>query len=161
MKKQFIQLGKEKPASISQGKRKLGRIIYTLLQKTQDVLSSGGDFSKYNYVFLNDTIKVFSLIHNMQEKLQFKDGRLRNFIIASHKFKNLPVYERVGNGLQSFSKECQDSLPEGEVYVAFGIFHDIVNILAMCGESKYGLSRYHIKFRHGRNFVDAMLDIIS
>ena len=90
-----------------------------------------------------------------------KAGRFRNFIIAGHKFKNLPVYERGGKGLQFFLKEYQDSLPEGEGSVGFGIFHDIVKLMTMCVESKYGLSIYYIKFRHGKNVFDAMLDRIG
>ena len=45
--------------------------------------------------------------------------------------------------------------------MGFGIFHDIFKLLTMRGESKAGLSTYYIKFRHGKNVFDAMLDRIG
>ena len=62
MEEQFGQLVEEKSAYVSQGKRKIGRKKYTSLQKTYDILSSGGIFPKYNSMFCIDTIKVISLM---------------------------------------------------------------------------------------------------
>ena len=45
--------------------------------------------------------------------------------------------------------------------MGFGIFRDIVKLLTMRGESKYSLSIYYIKFCHGKNVFDAMLDGIG
>ena len=97
----------------------------------------------------------------MQEKLHLKSVSLRNVTIDGHKFKNIPVYERGGKGLRSLFNKYQDSLPEIECSVGFGIFHDIVKLLTMCGESKSGLYTYHIKFRHNKNFFGAMVDRIG
>ena len=44
--------------------------------------------------------------------------------------------------------------------MVFYIFHDIVKLLTMCGESKYVLSIYYIKLCHGKNVFDAALDRI-
>ena len=96
-------------------------------------------------------------MQHMQEQIHLKAGRLCNVTISGHKFKNLPVYERGGKGLQSLFKEYQDSLPEGACSVGFNNVHDIVKLLTMCGESKYGLSTYYIKFRHGNNIFDDMI----
>ena len=41
------------------------------------------------------------------------------------------------------------------------LFYDIVKLLTMRGESKSGLSTYYIKFYHGKNFFDHMLDRIG
>ena len=77
----------DKSAYVSQGKRKIGRRKYTSLRKTYDVLSSGGIFPKYNYMFRIDTIKVILLIQHIQKNLQLKASHLRNVTIAGHKFK--------------------------------------------------------------------------
>ena len=45
--------------------------------------------------------------------------------------------------------------------MVFGIFCDIVKLLTMLSDSKYGLSKYYIKFRHGNNVFDGMLDRIG
>ena len=86
---------------------------------------------------------------------------MHNITIAGQKFKNLPVYEHYGKVLQSFSKEYQDSLPEGKGSARFGIFNDIIKLLTMHGESKYGLYTYNINFLFGKNVFDAMLDRIG
>ena len=93
MKEQFSQLAEEKYAYVSQGERKIGRNKYTSLRNTYGVLSSGGIFPKYNYMFRIDTIKVISLMQHIQSNRQLKAGRLRNITIACHKFKNIPLYE--------------------------------------------------------------------
>ena len=90
----------------------MGRIKYDSLRNTFNVLSPGGNFSKYNHMFCIDKIKVVLLIHHIQENLQSKACRLRNGIIAGLKFKNIHVYERVGKGMRFLFKEYQDSLPE-------------------------------------------------
>ena len=46
-------------------------------------------------------------MQNIQENMQLKAGRLRNVIIAGHKFKNIPVYERGGKGIWFVFKEYQ------------------------------------------------------
>ena len=58
-------------------------------------------------------------MQHMKENLQLKAGHLRNFTIAGHHFKNLPVYERGGKVLQCLFKEYYDSLPEVEGSVGF------------------------------------------
>ena len=100
----FSQLVEDKSPSVSQGKQKIGNGKYTSLQKTYNILSSGGILKKYNYKFRIDTIKVVWLMYHMQEKLQLKADRLHNVTIAGQKFKNLPVYERGVKGLQSLLK---------------------------------------------------------
>ena len=60
-------------------------------------------------------------MQHTKEKFQLEAGRFRNVTIASHKFKNIHVYERGGKVLQSLFKEYQDSRPEGEGYAGFGI----------------------------------------
>ena len=55
-------------------------------------------------MFRIDTIKVVSLMQHIQEKIQLKAGRLHNVTIAGHKFKNIPVYECGGKGVQSVFK---------------------------------------------------------
>ena len=79
----------------------------------------------------------------MQEKLQLKAGLLCNFTISGHKFKSIPAYEHSGKGIRFLLKLYQDSLPEDEGSVGFQIFHDIVKLLRMCGESKTVLSTYY------------------
>ena len=49
---------------------------------------------------------------HIQENIQLKSGRLRNFAISGHKFQNIPVYERGMKCIQSLFKEYQDTLPE-------------------------------------------------
>ena len=39
-------------------------------------------------------------MQHIQDNLQLKARRLRNVTIAGHKFKNMPVYERSGKGIQ-------------------------------------------------------------
>ena len=102
MEEQFILLVEDKYAYVSQGKQNIWRRKYTSLRKTYNVLSSSGIFPKYNYIFCIDTIKVFSLMQHIQEKLWLKAGHLRNVTIAGHKFKNMPVYKHGGKCIRSF-----------------------------------------------------------
>ena len=60
-----------------------------------------------------------------------------------------------------FFKEYKDALPEDEISIGFPHVHDIVKLLTLCGESTYVFSTYHIKFRHGKNVFDHMLDRIG
>ena len=107
MEEQFGLSEEEKSVSVSQGKRNMRNIKYNSLRKTDNILSSGGPLPKYNYTFRIDTTKVVSLMQNIQENFELKAGRFRNFIIAGHKFKNLPVYERGGKGLHFFKKKIR------------------------------------------------------
>ena len=93
MQEQFNQLVEEKFAYVSQGELKIGRKKYTLSRKTYGVLSSGGIFPKYNYIFCIDTIKVVSLVQHIQEKLHLRAGCLHNVTTYGHKFKNIPMCE--------------------------------------------------------------------
>ena len=92
-------------------------------------------------------------MHHVQKNIQLKAVHLRNFTIAGHKFKNIPVCERGSKGLRSLFKEYKDALPEDEGSVGFGIFNDIVKLMRMCGESKSGFTVYYIKFYHDKNFL--------
>ena len=85
----YSQLREEKSASVSIGKRNMGKVKHTLLQKTYNIISSGGDFPKHNYTLCIDAIKVVSLMHNLQEKIQLKAGRLRNVTISGHDLKKI------------------------------------------------------------------------
>ena len=67
----------------------MGKVNYTLLRNTYNILSSGGDFPNHNYNFRIDEIKVVLLMHNLREKLQLKEGHFRNVTIASHNFKKI------------------------------------------------------------------------
>ena len=58
MEEHFILLVEEKSAYVSQGKQKTGKSKYTSLRKVYGIISSGGIFPKYNYMFHIDTIKV-------------------------------------------------------------------------------------------------------
>ena len=111
-------------------------------------------------MFRIDTIKVISLIQHIQETIQLKAGRLRNVTIACHKFKIIPVYERGGKFIWSLFREYKDALPEDEGSIGFPNFHDIVKLLTLCVESTSGLSTYYIKFHHGKNVFDHMIDRI-
>ena len=102
-------------------------------------------------MFHIDTIKVISLIHNIQENRQLKAGRLRNFTIACNKFKYTPVYECGGKFIWSLFKEYKDALPEDKGSIGLANFHDIVKLLTLRGESKSGVSTYDIKFHYGNN----------
>ena len=92
MEENFSQLVEEKSIYVSKGNRKIGRKQYTSLQKTFNVISSGGIFPKYNYIFRIDTIKYVLLMQHTHEIIQLKAGRLRNVTIAGNKFNNIPVY---------------------------------------------------------------------
>ena len=111
MEENFILLVEEKSAYVSQGKQKIGENKYTSLRKACVIISSGGIFPKYNYMFFIDTIKVVSLLQHIQENLQLKAGHLHNVAIAGHKIKYIPVYERCGKGIQGSFKEYQDATP--------------------------------------------------
>ena len=89
----------DKYDSISQQRQNMRKTKYASLQNIFNILSSSGPLPKYNYMFHIDTIKIVSLMQNIQENMQLKAGRLRNVIIAGHKFKNIPVYERGGKGI--------------------------------------------------------------
>ena len=71
------------------------------------------------------------------------------------------MYGRGGKGLRSLFKEYQDALPEGKGYMGFGIFHSVVKLLVMRGDSKAGLSTYNRKFHHGKNVFYVMLDRVG
>ena len=58
-------------------------------------------------------------------------------------------------------KTYKNALPEVEDPVGEPVFNDIVKLLKMCGESKYGFSTYYIKFRHGKTIFDAIIDRIE
>ena len=92
-------MGEEKSAYVSQGKFK-----YASLRNTYNILSSSGNFPKYNYMFHIFTVKVVLLIQHMQENIQFKAGCLHNITIDGHKFKNIPVYECGGKCIQFLFK---------------------------------------------------------
>ena len=158
VEEQFSQLGEEKSAQVSQGKRKIGENKYTSLRKTYGILSSGRIFPKHNYMLRIDKIKIFLLMQYIQEKLQLKAGRLQNVTITGHKFKYIPVYECGSKGIRSLFKEYQDSLLEDEGSIVFTTFCDIFKLVTMCGESKYGFSTYYIKFHHSKNIFDNVLD---
>ena len=108
-----------------------------------------------------DTIKVVSLVQHIQGKLQLKAVRLLNVTIECHKFKSIPVYERVDKCIQSLFKEYQYELPENEGSIGFPTFHDIVKLLTLRGDSKYGLSTYYIKIFHVKNVFDHIIDRIG
>ena len=57
-------------------------------------------------------------------------------------------------------KTYKDAIQEGEYPVGEQTLNGIVNLLTMCGESKYGFSTYDIKFRHSKTVFDTMLDSI-
>ena len=97
------------------------------------------------------------MLQHIQENLQLKADRLRNVTIAGHKLKYIPVYECCGKGIHVFFKEYHDAPPEDEGSIGFTNFHDIVKLLTMRGESKYGLYTYYIEFCHGKNVFDHML----
>ena len=82
----------------------MGKIKYSLLQNTFNIISYGRPLPKYNYMFHIYTIKVVSLMQHTQENIQLKAGRFRNVIIAGHKFKNIPLYERGGKGIRFLFK---------------------------------------------------------
>ena len=69
------------------------------------------------------------------------------------------MYERGGKRTQIFL-EYLDSLPENKVSIEFATFFGIVKLLMIRGESKSGLYTYYIKFDHGNNVLDYMLDRI-
>ena len=75
-------------------------------------------------------------MQHIQEKLQLKAVCLRNVTIAGHKFKNIPMYECGSKCARSFFQEYQDALPEDGGSIGFSIFHDIVKLLTMHGDSK-------------------------
>ena len=58
-------------------------------------------------------------------------------------------------------KEYQDAIPEDKVSIGFANFNYIFKLLTMRGESESGLSTYYIKFRHGKNFFDNLIDRIG
>ena len=70
MEENFNKLGEHKYASIIQGKQKNGKEKYILLRKTYDIISSGGNLTKYNHTFCIDTIKFVSLMQLIQKYLQ-------------------------------------------------------------------------------------------
>ena len=70
------------------------------------------------------------------------------------------MYDRGGKALEGMLKTYKYALPEGEDLAGEPTFNDIVKLMTMCGESKYGLSTYYIKLRHGKTVFDAMLDRI-
>ena len=80
-------MGENKAESVSIGKRKMGKLKHTSLRKKYNILPSGGNLKKHNYIFRIDTIKVVSLMQHLQEKLQMKAGRLLNVTIAGHNLK--------------------------------------------------------------------------
>ena len=151
----------DKSTYISQGKRGNGRKTYTYLLKRSYVLSSGGILKNYSYMFRIDTIKVISLMKNIQENIQLKDICLGDFTISCHKFKYIPVYERGGKFIQSLFKEYNDALPEDKGLIGFPTFDYIVKLLTLRGKSKAGFSTYYIKFCHGKKVFDHMLDSIG
>ena len=97
----------------------------------------------------------------LRENILMKAGRLRTITIAGHNFKVLPVYDRGGKSLEGMFKTYNDALPEGQYPMGEPSFNDIVKLLTMRDESKYVLSTYYIKFRHGNTVFGAMLDIIG
>ena len=113
-----------------------------------------------DYIFHIDTIKVVSFIQNIHEKLQFKYGSLRIVTIYGQKFKNIHVYEREEKFIRSLFKVYQDELPEDEDSILFATFNDIVRLLTMLDDSKFGFSTYYMKFCHGNNIFHHMLDRI-
>ena len=141
--------------------RKNGKDKYICLWEIYDVLSSGRNFPKYNYKFRIDTIMVVLLRQHMRENLQLKAVCLVNVTISGNKFKNIPVHELGGKVLQSLFKGYQDSLPEVVDSVVFGIFHGIVKLRTMCGESKSGFSKYYFKLLHGKNIFGEIFDRIG
>ena len=62
---------------------------------------------------------------------------------------------------KKFFKECHGAPPEDEGSIEFSAFHDIVKLLMIRGESKYGFSTYYIKLCHGKNIFDHMLGRIG
>ena len=110
MGEQFSQLVEDNSEYVSQGKRKIGRKKYTYLRKTYDVISSGGIFTNYNYMFRIYKIKAISLLQHIKEKLQLKAGHLRNVAIDFHKFKNIPVYKFGGKCIQILFKDYNYAL---------------------------------------------------
>ena len=57
-------------------------------------------------------------------------------------------------------KTYKDALPEREDHMSKPTFNDIVKLITMHGESKYGFSTYYIKFQCGKTVFDEMLDRI-
>ena len=92
---------KSKGVQIAKGKLTMGWEKINFLRKTFKLLAEGQNIPKHNYTFRTDPSKVVSIIEYLQEKLQFKPGRMRNVTIADHIFTNLPIYERGGLSLES------------------------------------------------------------
>ena len=143
---QYSKLGEDRATSVSMGKRNMGKEKFASLCKTYKIIVSGGSFPKHSYTFFIDESTVVSSMQNFQEKLHLKSGRLRNVTIAGNNFKILPVCEHGSKAFEGMFKTCKYSLPEGRDPVVKPTFNDTVKLLMMCGESKYGLSTYYIKF---------------
>ena len=79
---QCINLGEDRAASVSMGKRKIGKEIFDSLCNSYKVLASGGIFTKHKYMFRIDASKMVSLMHNLQENLHLKSCCLHNVTIA-------------------------------------------------------------------------------
>ena len=62
------------------------------------------DFSKVQLYASHQYNQICLIDAAQQEKFQLKSGRLRNVTIASHKLKNIPVYERGGKCIRSLFK---------------------------------------------------------
>jgi hypothetical protein len=151
-----VQAVDSEGVQISAKRLTMGRMKYTSLRKTFELLATGKDIPKYNYTFRIDTSKLVSAIEYLQERLQFKPGRMRNVTIAGHTFTNLPVYERGGLSFESMFEAYKAAFEDWE-RLGSDTFQDIVKLLTSRGESKAGLSTYYVKFRHLRDVFFAML----
>ena len=69
MEEQYSQLVEEKAASVSIGKRKIGKVKYTSLQKTYNILSYGVILKNHKYTLSIDEIKLVLLMQLLREKL--------------------------------------------------------------------------------------------
>ena len=79
-------------------------------------------------------------MQHIQEKLQLKDGHLRNVTIAAHKFK---VYLCM-NVVARVYEVCLKNIMMHYQKTNVKLYLPRVKLLRMYGESKSGLSTYYI-----------------
>ena len=69
----------------------IGKVFYSSLQKTFEILKSGEDIPKEKYSYRINSNNLANAMTFIQESLQVKPGVVRDANIVGNIFRNLPI----------------------------------------------------------------------
>lgn len=139
----------------------IGRVQFSSLQKSFDILLSGRDIPKNKRRFRISQAQVSTVIQFIQGSLCLKAGVVRDVKYDGYLFKDMPVYERGGKSIRALNKSYNDTFDKDK-RVGQHLFFDLMKFMTRRGESKAGLSTYYIQLRYsGSVFIRMVKRVVE